>query len=222
MNHAELLKATYSPLRDPSRTRVLQDDVTDYLNDAYVDLATRLEILVREKTGTVGSGIPVPDGSGTDPAAIRVISLFLGSTPVYFTDDATWQSHLDSGSTPSRTLARIDEDSNIIELYPEPEASTAYTLKYSWFPSGTGSTTKLLDDPTDKPALPQHLHRKLVYYAQAEAYEALGEDEAAVRARQKFEQGLPEPKLGRALIAPGPDSLLVMPGPFDRSTSRHI
>lgn len=200
-----------------------QDDALDFLNDAYVDIAVRTEILVREMAGvTSGNTIAIPDGAGADPAAIRVLSLHLAGVPIEFTDDMTWHSHSQAGSSPSRTLGRVDEDGMTIVMYPTPSAGTAYVLKHSWFPSGTTVATRRLDDPTDTPKLPQHLHRKLIYYAQAMAWNGLGEDGKHDRAMALYERGLPEPRLGRALIAPGPDSLLVVPGPFDRVTSKHI
>lgn len=221
MNHAELLKAAYAPLRDNDRKQIDQDDMTDLLNDAYVDLATRLELLVKEKTGTTsGNTLAIPDGTAADPAAIRIEQLRVAGKEVEFTDQQTWQSWSDAASTPTRTLAR-PFGSNI-ELYPTPTTGSAYALRYVYIPSGTTQATRRLDDPTDVPLLPAHLHRKLVVYAQAEAYAILGELDKHDRAQAKYEAGLPPPRLGGGLRFPSPDSLLVVPGPFDRVDSKHI
>src|SRR5688572_26825850 len=106
-----LLKATYSVIRDSPRELVSQDDMIDALNDAYVDLAVRLEVLKRETAGTTSGGtVPIPDGTGEPPACIRIFALRLADGPVDFTNDATWFSHFDGDSSPRRTLARVDED----------------------------------------------------------------------------------------------------------------
>jgi len=223
VNLAELQKAVYSPLRDPNRTQTDPDDVIDYLNDAYVDIATRLELLQTEKSGTTSAGftIDIPDGSAADPAFIRILRLKLDTnTDVYFTDAATWQSHKDQASTPTRTLGRVYNGK--IELYPTPATGTAYVLRGVYIPSGTTAATRRLGDPTDIPKLPAHLHRKLVYYAQAQAQLVLGQDVTYDRLMGTYEQGLPEVRAGRPILSPGPDALLVEPGPFDRVTAKHI
>lgn len=224
MNVSEMIRRTRTPLRDPGASAVPDDDIVDWLNDAYVDLASRLEVLVRTKTGTTsGATLAIPDGSGTDPAAVRILSLTLGTDDqVEFTDAATWQSHKDGGTSPPRTLGRLGNDGASIELYPTPTTGTSYSMRYVWIPSGTGTGTKLLDDPTDEPKLPKHLHRKMVIYAQAQGKLALGEYYDHDRLMALYEQGLPPPPVGKALIFIGPDSILPTPGPFDRPRSKHI
>lgn len=195
-------------LRDESRSFVTNDDVLDWLNEAYFDLNARMRFLRSEALGTASGDITFP----ADPAVLEILSLRLGTDDVDFVDDDVFNSWSDDGATPANTLGRVFE--RVIQLYPSPTASD-YTLRYVREP------TQLVED-TDVPELPEHLQVKLIRYAQAQAFLKMDQSNEFTAFLGMYEQGLPPPPGVAKPINPGPLQVSYEKGPFDIDPqSRH-
>jgi hypothetical protein len=131
-----------------------------------------------------------------------------GGDDCLFPDDEVFESWKDSGGTPPRRLARV-KDPSTIETYPTA-VSKSYTLDF-WRAPAT------LSDGVDVPEIPQELHIRLVYSAQAEAKLKEGELAQADRYLAMYEAGLPPRATGRDRVLPGPLSMAPQPGWFETS-----
>ena len=214
MNLGDLKRRAYSQLRDTSKAFVADSEMEDWLNDGYIDLSARLQLLQKEKsTTTAAATIPLPP-TVSDPEPVQVLSLRFGDDDVEWVDDDTFNAWKDSDATPPHTLGRVWNSA--IELYPVPSIGTAYVLRYSYLPA-------VMEDVGDEPALPVHLHVKLVYYALAQAKLKYGELDEADRFLVMYEQNLPPPIRGLITLRPAPLSLIPVGGVFDLDPeARHI
>lgn len=214
MNLADLKRRVYSQLRDSNKAFAQDQEVEDWLNDGYVDMCARLQVLQFESSDvTTSDSIALPPGAN-DPEPVQVLSLRFGDDDVEWVDDVTFNSWYDSDATPPHTLGKVWNTG--IELYPAPALGTAYTLRYSYLPT-------VLDTVEDEPLLPTHLHVKLVYYAAAQAKLKYGELDEADRFLVMYEQNLPPPIRGLVLMRPAPLSLVPEGGPFDLDPeARHV
>ena len=214
MNLADLKRRVYAQLRDTAKAFASDTEVEDWLNDGYTDVAARLQVLQFEKsTVTAQATITLPV-QATDPDPVEVLSLRFSDDDVVWVDDSTFNSWLDSAGSPPATLGRIWN--NTIELYPAPVVGTAYKLRYSYLPP-------VLDSVADEPALAQHLHIKLVYYALAQAKMKFGELDEADRFLVLYEQNLPPPIRGIVTLRPSPLSLVPVGNVFDMDPeARHV
>jgi hypothetical protein len=207
MTFLQMQDRTYAVIRDSGKTFVLLTEVKNWLNDACLDIAARLRLLKGRTPGTANA-----DGTVDLPATfmelIRLeISYDAGSDLVEMVDDAVFDSWQESDGDPSNRLGRI-KSTTAIETYPAA-TSLAYTLDYWKKPTA-------LSADGDVSELPEELHLKAVYYAQAEALSKANERGESDRKMAMYEDGLPalQPR-GRAL--PGPISIKPAPGPFDIS-----
>lgn len=204
---SELKSRVYAPLRDPSKTFVFDEEVEDWLNEAYFDLALRLELLQVETTGVFTAGaLALPATLG------RILSLSIAgrSRSVEFVDDAVYDSWRDAGGPPGVSLGRVWNST--VEVIPAPNNGVAYTLRYAGIPAR-------LDSVEDTPVVNELLQTKMVRYAQWQGFTKISEPGDADRCLGVYEQGLPDPELGRARLTPGPINIAYELGPFDTSWS---
>ncbi len=198
----ELIERARSFTRDTAGTFIEDEDLAVWINEAYKDVASRLQIVQREEawhiTGTTlaeRQGLPLPTSSGN--ATYEVLSLRLGTVDVQFVASDLFNDWQDAGDTPPVTIARVFDGQ--IELYPIPDELTPYTLRYAYVPAD-------LVDPSDEHMLPTHLERKLVEYAVAQAKYKDDDPANGDRWFSRFEQGLPQLSTGRETLQPGPMS----------------
>lgn len=203
MNLRELRDRVFTVLRDTSREFVTNDDVDDWLSEAYVDVNARYRYLRAESTGTTTGDITMP----TSPRVLEVLKLKVGTAEVEFTDDEVFDSFVDHGATPSNSgvLGRVFE--GVIELYPAP-VDAAYTLRYIREPVP-------LTGDDQSPELPEHLQVKMIRYAQAQAFLKMDQASEFSAYYALYEQGLPSPPGIVKPINPGPFVVTFEKGPFD-------
>lgn len=208
-------------LRDPNKIFVTDEDVKDWVNEAQIELASRLHLFIVENTGTVGG-----DGDIDVPGDfLEVRRLRLGSAApfdrVEMVSDDVFDDHVDNQTRPAHTLGRwhaayISQASpGAIDLYPVPASGTAYELRYY-------RTPDLLTNGSDISPLPAVLHVKLVRYAQSQACIKIREFDQAAAYEALFQQGLPEPG---GMVDPHlsrPKTMHYQRGPFDTAEARHI
>lgn len=215
MDLLELRSRVYSQIRDHDRVFIEAGDVDDWLNEAYVDLASRLDVIEFEVQGlTTGNpSLPFPDVESF-PEVLRPMILRLGTEDVEFVDSDTFYAWADVGAIPAHTIAYIFN--NVILLHPNPEADIDFVFRYS-------SSPEPLVNDTDEPLVPSYMQTKMVRYAQAQAWYKTDEITRGDRALASYEQGLPPVPGGRDKTIPGPVTLMMEPGPFDvDSDSVHI
>ena len=206
---SQLRSLVYAPLRDSERSFVESWFVDALLNEAYLDLNARLRLKRLEVTGTTTSlgKIAIPSD------LIEVMDAWVGTTPLVFHDDATFETYTAAGTTPYLStnsvavLARVDITLANIETYPAA-VSTAYTLHYVARPA-----VMVAED--DTPAyLSAELLPRIVNYARAHAKWQEGEEQEGQRYMAMYEQGLPGAP--REMARRRPQSIMLIPeaGPF--------
>jgi hypothetical protein len=193
----------YNVLRDTARSYFDKEEVDQWLNDAQLDLATRLELLQYEWTGTTTTyQVALP----TSPALVHLSRLRVGGYAVTFVDDDVWWEVSDAASGDATApIARIFNGN--FEIAPTPSSGTAYVVRGSREPTA-------LSAPNDTSALPAQLHPKMVKCAQ---YQALLKDGSPrwEEYMQEYERSLPSPPTGIVKLIPGPLVMRLAPGPFD-------
>jgi hypothetical protein len=213
----EMTSRVRSVVRDADSLFITDNDITDWLNEGAGDLASRLDILRKEVTGSMsgspGNTIALPPTPTDQEPVLRITMLRLATVEVEFVDDDTWYAYSDSGFNLPHTIGR--EFGGTVYVYPTPSTGTTYSLQYSYLPQA-------LSAGADISPLPCQFHMKLVRYAQAQAYYKLDEMGRADRAMANYEQGLPPVDLGGVKLVPGPVVLQMTPGPFDLDDEQHF
>ena len=155
-------------------------DYLNWLNEAALDLGSRLQLFEQEtSTTTTTNTLSLP----TTPELVEITSLLLGTDDyVRWVSSEEWDANSDAAVTPTNTLARIFDEH--IELYPTPTAGTAVTLRYKMLP------TRLVNGE-DTVALPSHLERKMVEFACSRARFKDGDFDGGNNWNIIYEQGLP-------------------------------
>jgi len=198
-----------SVVRDTAGTFVTDTDVNNWLEEASLDVATRLKALQEEATEAdlteTSNGFELPADF------LGVISLRLGADDVHFLDAFGWSDWSDSGATPPRTLGRIFN--NQIELYPTPDSGFTYTLRYY-------RKAAALSD-SEEAELPESFHIKLVNYARAHAKYKDDRGDEGDRYMGMYEQGLPQVSREKDRLFPTPAGWTPEPGPFDNEEAIH-
>ncbi len=214
---AELVARARTFTRDTSGAFIEDDDLVVWINEAYKDLASRLQVVQREEawhiTGATPAdrqGLPLPTSSGN--ATYEVLSLRLGTVDVQFVNSELFNDWQDAGDVPPVTLGRIFNGQ--IELYPIPDELTEYTLRYAFVPAD-------LVDAADEHMLPTQMERKLVEYAVASAKLKDGDDATSDRFFARYEQGLPQLATGRETLQPGPMSFQPAQSWFEEDARAH-
>lgn len=218
---AEIQARVNTVVRDPSKVFVTDENVKDWVNEAQLDLASRLRVFIVENTGTVGgdADIDLP----ADFLEVRRLRLGSGApfNRVEMVSDDVFDSFVDRGATPKHTIGRFhaayisQASPGAIDLHPAPSSGTAYELRYYRSPD-------LLTGAGDISPLPAVLHVRLVRYAQAQACIKIREIEQAASYMGLYEQGLP-PSPGS--VDPHysvPKQMHYERGPFDHSEARHL
>lgn len=210
MDFTTMETRVFDLVRDPGKVFVTSVMVKSWLNEAYLDIASRLRLVRDQTTGNTlaGNVIALP----TSKEVLEIVSLRLATVDVAFVDDDTWNSWSDSAESPPTTLGRVFNGN--IELYPTPTTGTAYVLRYVESPPE-------LVAGADVPDLPTYLHWKLVHYARYLALLKDG-DSDATNHLAKYELGLPDPPTGIVKIQPPPYGVSFAAGPFDVADAAHI
>lgn len=209
MDLTELKSRVYSQLRDHDKAFIVDDDVTDWLNEAYSDLAARLDTVEFETTGTTSGASTLAFPTDPSPEVLRPILLRLDTEDVEFVDSDTFYAWADTGATPAHTIAYVFN--SVILIHPTPASGITYIFRYTSIPAA-------LSAGTDIPAMPTHMQTKMVRYAQAQAWYKSDEISRGDRAMSEYVQGLPPLPGGMDKILPGPFTLTFEPGPFDIDT----
>lgn len=129
-----------------------------------------------------------------------------------FVDDDLWWAYSDDAADPEVTLGRVFNET--IELYPTPEVGTAYKIRYVKKPTA-------LSAGGDAPAIPEELHKKLVFYATSRGKLKEGQEGMSDRYMAMYEEGL-APLNSRSRVVPGPLTITMERGPFDTFDSAHL
>ncbi len=213
----DLVERARSFTRDTSGAFIEDEDLAVWINEAYKDIASRLQIAQREEAWHIGGAtpaerqtLPLPTSSGR--STYEVLSLRLGTVDVQFVNDDLFNDWQDGHDVPPVTIARIFDGQ--IELYPIPAENTEYTLRYAFVPAD-------LVQASDQHMLPTHLERKLVEYAVASAKLKDGDDATSDRFFARYEQGLPQLSTGRETLQPGPMSFQPAQSWFEQDARAH-
>lgn len=205
MNLSAIQSRVRTVIRDSTAAFISNTEITEWANEAQLDLAARLRILQEADTQA-----DLTEGTNTialPSTFFEVITLRIGTDDVEFVGDNVWNSYSDGAATPNHTLARIFGGN--IELYPTPTSGFEYTLRYYRKPA-------TLSGDSDIPEIPEHLHIKLVHYARAMALMAMGEINQAEVYFSLYEQGTPNRRGDeRTWMSTGPMAMTLQPGPFD-------
>jgi hypothetical protein len=212
-----LIARARSFVRDEGASFIDDDDLGNWINEAYKDIASRLEILQREEAWHISGAtpadrqnLPMPTAAGVGTYAIT--SLRLGLVDVQFVSDDVFNDWQDATSSPPTTIARVFNGQ--IELYPIPDDAQEYVLRFVYVPAD-------LVQPNDLHVLPVQLERKLVEYAVSQANMKDGDYASADRWFLKYEQGLPQVTRGRETQMPGTMSFQPAPTYFEEDARSH-
>lgn len=211
----ELISRVRNSIEDSDGGYISDGEITDYLNEAYLDITARQGFLQTTLSTTMGAaGTSVANGTIDLPTDfIALHNLRLGTeTRTRLVDDDEFYLNYDEDTVPTETLYRIFNDK--IELYPRPASGTAVVLRYSKKPTA-------LSAGADVPAIPETEHKRMVRYAQAHAYRKEEREGLSDRALAEYEEGLPALN-SRARMLPGPFTLTMPPGPFDVVSAKHV
>lgn len=211
----ELISRVRNSIEDSAGNYITDGEITDWLNEAYLDIAARQGFLQATLSTTMGAaGTSVANGTIDLPSDFLVLSnLRLGTeTRTRLVDDDEFYANYDEDTVPTETLYRIFNDK--IELYPRPDTGTAVTLRYSRKPTA-------LSAGADVPAIPETEHKRMVRYAQAHAMRKEEREGLSDRYLAEYEEGLPALN-SRSRMLPGPFTLTMPAGPFDLTDAKHI
>jgi len=205
LNRGELRARVRETIRDESSAFILDNEINDWLHEAYLDLCARLRLLRNRATGTTTATgtILLP----ATPVVLDVTRLRIAGdrTDTQPADDGVFISWQLDGSSPPVRLFRIFDGT--IETHPAA-VSVTYTLEYVQEP------VALADDGAS-PEITEHLQTKMVRYAQAQAM--LKSDDAGRFSAYEhlYEDGLPAPAGLVHNDRPGPITISPEMGYFD-------
>ena len=194
---------------DANSDFVSDAEIYDVLNEAQLDLASRLKCLTKRATSTTsGNTITIPADY------LDMLTLRLGTTDtVEWVDVTEWNAWSDGGETPRSTLGRIFNDT--IYMYPTPTTGTAYVLDYYQLPA-------VMTTGTDEPEVNEALQLKMLDYARSYIAEKEKDYEQATYYKTRYEDGLPVVPGLTTNEAPGPIAMSFAAGPFDTADAKHI
>ncbi len=205
----QIRNRVYSVIRDSDKAFVIPESVDDWVNEACLDVAIRLQLTKQQTTGTTSA-----TGTIALPAdfvkSLTLTALLSSSdaeqTRIEFVDDDIYDSwRLAEATPPAGAFGRIFGSN--IETYPNV-VSMAYTLRYLYAPA-------TLDSNADVPDLPVEQHIRLVNYARAHAKYQEGELDEGDRYMGLYQAGLPAPPSSYSRQHPGPFSLTPAPSYWD-------
>lgn len=208
----QLVARVRSMIPDADGDFVTATDLGTYINEAYFDLADRLECVTREFTGTTsGNTIALPP-TGSEVVK-RVQSLRVDGADVVFVDDAEWNSFADTTDDPGFVVGRVFAGS--VELYPTPATGTDYSLRVVIVPETLAGS--------DVHELPIWCERKMIDFGAYRSFVKMDEMRRAENFIATYEQGLPAPTIGKDRDIPGPLTIVPIVGPFDLDPdAKHI
>jgi hypothetical protein len=199
-------------IRDSDNSFVTVAQIKGWLNDAAHDIAVRTRAIRREATGNQAAAdntLPLP-ADFHSALALRLG----GDETVEFVDDEVWWSWSDSGEGLTPSIARVFGGN--IELYPTPEDTLAYALRYVALPAEMTADADISE-------LPAEWHPRVPNYALYQAMIKLDDANRATMFFELYDMGLPPLASGQERFNPGPITLRRQPGPFDiDSGAAHI
>lgn len=211
MTLTDIISRVRSVIRDSAGTFISDTEITEWANEAQLELAVRMRLLQEEDTEA-----DLTEGTNTitTPATfLAQSSLRIGTDDVEFVSDDVWNSWADSETTPDHTIARVFDD--LIELYPTPSSGFTYKLRYQRKPA-------VLINGSDTPEIPEHLHIKLLHYCRYNALLAMGELQQANTYIGLYEQGVGRKGLPDRKWMTTPGQMVVARGPFDTDDASHF
>lgn len=208
----ELTARVRSFIPDSDGEYVADADIAKWVNEAYFDLADRMDVVSEEFTGTTsGATLTLPPSGSA--VVKRVSSLRLDDSDVAFVDDVTFNGYVDATADPGFVLAR--EYDGTVEMFPTPDTGTDYVLRCYIVPGPLSAG--------NEHELPIWAERKMVDFAVYRSFQKMGELGRGDSFLATYEQGLPSPSMGRDLEIPGPLTLNAIVGPFDLDVdAKHI
>lgn len=181
----QILSRVRLMLRDSESAFVTDAQITEWANEAQLDLNARLGILRKAATGTTSATGTV----ASMPSDFISLESFVVRDPLdntkevnpEFTSDDIFYSYKNSDTIPGNTLARIFN--GVLETYPAV-VSAPYTLEYVFKPVALAAGG-------DISALPEELHIRLINYARAHAKWMESETTEGNTYMALYEAGLP-------------------------------
>jgi hypothetical protein len=203
MNLGQIRSRVRSVVRDTAGVFITDPEITEWANEALLDLVARLRLLQDQAAGvTAGNTIALP----ADLLEVSGLRLGAAGDDVAFVDTDTWFDYSDAGGTPPVTLGRVF--GGTLELYPTPTTGTAYSLRYVVKPA-------VLTADSDTPEIPEELHVRLANYARAHAKYKAAELNEGNTYMALYEANLPSSPRGRRRQFPGSLSLTPIGNTFD-------
>lgn len=202
----QLQDRTYAILRDPGQTFVLLTEVKDWINEAQLEIATRLRCIEHELSDTFA------DATGVEPVPadfLDILGFRIGTADVTFVDSQSFWEAQDEGLTleePAPYIGRIFDGA--FEIYPAPASGTAYKLRYVRTPA-------TLSADNDVPEIPTEWHVHLSLYATARALYKMNEEGHGDKYMAMYLEGLPPMRSPRSRNRPGKRAIVVEPNAFD-------
>lgn len=125
MNLDQIITDVRAVIPDSAGNFVPNSELVTWANQAQLDLDARLSLLQESWTGTVASGGFALPYTLMEIKRLRITG---DDEDVTFVDDDVFTTHEDAASSLGDTrLGRIWDER--VELYPEPDDATAYTLR---------------------------------------------------------------------------------------------
>ena len=207
--YLQMLNSVYAVLRDTERVYVLEEQIEEWLNEAYLDICVRYGYLTEETVTATTSAtgtIAVPAGF------VRLLTLYLDTDIdtedeiVEFVKDDIFLAWESSGVEPGHTIARIFKD--VVETWPQAQ-SVGYTLEYLEKPTALALAT-------DVPVLPEELHSRIVNYARAHGKWVEGELSEGNIYWALYSENLPPAPTARERKSPGPVTMTPVIGYWEQ------
>lgn len=157
MNAPEMIAYTRLLVKEPTEDHYTDADILQFLNEAQLDVACRLEakvtsVDVQAAAGSSLVAIPV-DMLKFKKARIGQTALPVKDVETLYAEDGDWTSAtgMPTNVVPMGLLS--------VRLYPIPDSQVTVTLEYVQAPS------PLTDDVLSVPELPPYAHRLLCKWA---------------------------------------------------------
>ena len=157
MNSQEMIAYTRLLVKEPTEDHYTDADILQFLNEAQIDVASRLEakvtsVDVQAPAGSSLVAIPV-DMLKFKKARIGQTVLPVKDAETLYAEDEDWTSAtgMPTNIVPMGLLS--------VRLYPIPDSQVTVTLEYVQTPS------TITDDASSVPELPTYAHRLLCKWA---------------------------------------------------------
>lgn len=215
MTFEEMQYLVHTVTRDYSKEFITDDDVEVWLNQGARKVAERTKVLTKTLLSTDAGAAQFTGGRLLlEPDVLDIKNLRLGDYDDIDFDvlEDDWWAAKDNGSIPIPAWGRVW--AGYVEVFPEPEDSVEYQMRYVAAPD-------VMVEPNDICELPVALHDKVVFWAKAEAYYKLRETTEGDREFARFEIDLPPEDISKYRNQPRPITIGYKKGPFDTYDATH-